>query len=36
MLRDAVNLSSDPVAVLKECEDMHLLKRIAQPNEIPD
>ena len=36
MLRDAINLSPDPAAVLKECEDMHLLKRIAQPNEIAE
>ncbi len=36
MLRDAVSLSPDPVAVMQECEDMHLLKRIAQPNEIAE
>lgn len=36
MLRDAIQQSPDPVAVLKECEDMHLMKRIGQPNEIAD
>jgi NAD(P)-dependent dehydrogenase (short-subunit alcohol dehydrogenase family) len=36
MLRDAFNLSPDPDAVLKECEDMHLLQRIAAPLEIAE
>ncbi len=36
MLRDAIALSPDPAAVLKECEDMHLLQRIAQPKEIAE
>lgn len=36
MLRDAIALSPDPAAVLKECEDMHLLQRIARPEEIAE
>ncbi|MCO5236854.1 MAG: SDR family oxidoreductase [Chitinophagaceae bacterium] len=36
MLRNAIELSPDPAAVLKECEDMHLLRRIAQPEEIAE
>lgn len=34
MVRDSFNQSPDPAAVLKECEDMHLLQRIAEPSEI--
>ena len=36
MLRDAVAQSPDPDAVLRECEEMHPLKRIAQPQEVAD
>jgi NAD(P)-dependent dehydrogenase (short-subunit alcohol dehydrogenase family) len=36
MLRDAIQQSPDPEVVLKECEDMHLLKRIGQPREIAE
>ena len=34
MLRNAMRESPDPKAVLKECREMHLLKRIGQPREI--
>lgn len=34
MLRDALALSADPVAVLRECEQMHPVARIADPGEI--
>lgn len=34
MLRNAVNLSPDPAAVMKECEDMHILKRIGTAEEV--
>ena len=34
LVRNAANLSPDPEAVIQECIDMHLLKRIAQPKEI--
>lgn len=34
MLRDAIALSPDPAAVLQECEEMHLLNRIGQAEEI--
>ncbi len=34
MLRNAFELSPDPEAVYQECVDMHLLQRIAQPEEI--
>jgi len=34
MLREAINLSPDPGAVLLECENMHLTKRIGQPAEV--
>jgi len=34
MLQWALEQSPDPDAVLRECIDMHLLKRIAQPQEI--
>lgn len=36
MLRGSFNQSPDPAAVLKECEDMHLLQRIAAPTEIAE
>lgn len=34
MLRDAMALSPDPAAVLRECEQMHPVGRIAAPEEI--
>ncbi len=34
MLRDALELSDNPAAMLKECEQMHLSQRIATPKEI--
>lgn len=34
MLRDALALSADPAAVLRECEQMHPVARIADPAEI--
>ena len=34
MLHEAVQQSPDPEEVLEECRQMHLLKRIAQPEEI--
>jgi NAD(P)-dependent dehydrogenase (short-subunit alcohol dehydrogenase family) len=34
MLRDAINLSPDPAIVLKECEDMHLVQRIGEAEEV--
>lgn len=34
MLRDALELSDNPPAMLKECEQMHLSQRIATPEEI--
>ena len=34
MLHWALEQSPDPDAVMQECLDMHLLKRIAQPEEI--
>ena len=34
MLRNSLEESSDPAAVMKECEEMHLLKRIGRPEEI--
>lgn len=36
MLQDAINESPDPAAVLKEVNDMHLLQRIADPEEIAE
>lgn len=36
MLRDAIALSEDPAAVLRECEQMHLSQRIAKPSEVAD
>lgn len=36
MLRTAIQESPDPEAVLKECEDMHLANRIADPDEIAE
>lgn len=36
MLRWAIEQSPDPQAVLTECEDMHLAKRIATPEEIAE
>ena len=34
MLRDAIALSPDPAAVLRECEAMHLAGRIGRPEEV--
>ena len=34
MLHWAVNQSPDPQAVLKECDEMHPMKRVAKPEEI--
>lgn len=34
MLRRSLEESPDPAAVMKECEDMHLLQRIGRPEEI--
>jgi NAD(P)-dependent dehydrogenase (short-subunit alcohol dehydrogenase family) len=36
MLRDAIALSPDPQAVLKECNDMHPVKRIGTPDEVAE
>ena len=36
MLRKAIEESPDPDAVLKECEDMHLANRVADPDEIAE
>lgn len=36
MLRTAIQESPDPEEVLKECEDMHLTNRIADPDEIAE
>ena len=34
MLRDAIQLSPNPAAVLQECNDMHLSGRIGTPEEV--
>lgn len=34
MFRSSINESANPEAVWKECEDMHLLKKVAKPEEI--
>ena len=36
MLRDAIALSPDPEAVMQECIDMHLTKRIGTPEEVAE
>lgn len=36
MLQKAIQESPDPEAVFKECEDMHLVKRVAHPDEVAD
>jgi NAD(P)-dependent dehydrogenase (short-subunit alcohol dehydrogenase family) len=36
MLRDAINLSPDPVAVMQECIDMHPVHRIGKPEEVAE
>lgn len=36
MFRKAIRESPDPDEVYKECEDMHLAKRVADPDEIAD
>ncbi len=36
MLRNAIQESPDPAAVLQECIDMHLLQRIADPAEVAE
>jgi NAD(P)-dependent dehydrogenase (short-subunit alcohol dehydrogenase family) len=36
MLRDAINQSPDPQAVLRECNEMHVLKRIGRPQEVAE
>lgn len=34
MLQDAIQQSADPVAVLRECEDMHLVKKVGSALEV--
>jgi NAD(P)-dependent dehydrogenase (short-subunit alcohol dehydrogenase family) len=34
MLRSAINESPNPAEVLKECEDMHLVKKVGDPKEV--
>jgi NAD(P)-dependent dehydrogenase (short-subunit alcohol dehydrogenase family) len=36
MLRNAIAESADPAAILKECEEMHLVQRIGSPTEIAE
>ncbi len=36
LLKDLIGQSEDPEAVLRECQNMHLMKRIAAPSEIAD
>ena len=36
MLREAIKGAPDPEAMLRECDEMHLLKRIAQPEEVAE
>jgi NAD(P)-dependent dehydrogenase (short-subunit alcohol dehydrogenase family) len=36
MIHNAIRESPDPAALLKECEEMHLLQRIAKPDEIAE
>lgn len=36
MLRDAINLSPDPDAVMQECIDMHPVHRIGKPEEVAE
>lgn len=36
LLKDLISQSPNPEAVLKECEEMHLMKRIAAPSEIAE
>jgi len=36
MLRDSINLSPDPAAVMQECIDMHPLHRIGKPEEVAE
>ncbi len=36
MLRDAIQESPNPEAVLEECEEMHVLKRIGKPEEVAE
>jgi NAD(P)-dependent dehydrogenase (short-subunit alcohol dehydrogenase family) len=36
MLRDAIQLSPDPDAILKECYDMHPMQRIGTPEEVAE
>jgi NAD(P)-dependent dehydrogenase (short-subunit alcohol dehydrogenase family) len=36
LLRDLASQSPDPAAVIQECEDMHLVKRLASPTEIAE
>jgi NAD(P)-dependent dehydrogenase (short-subunit alcohol dehydrogenase family) len=36
MLQKAINESPDPDAVLRECEEMHLVGRIGKPEEVAD
>ncbi|HTN06195.1 glucose 1-dehydrogenase [Agriterribacter sp.] len=36
LLKELISQSPDPEAVFKECEEMHLMKRIAAPSEIAD
>ncbi|HRO71724.1 MAG TPA: glucose 1-dehydrogenase [Chitinophagaceae bacterium] len=36
LLKELISQSPDPEAVFKECEEMHLMKRVAAPSEIAD
>jgi NAD(P)-dependent dehydrogenase (short-subunit alcohol dehydrogenase family) len=36
LLRNALEESPDPAQVFKECEEMHLLKRVGQPEEVAE
>lgn len=36
MLQYALDASPDPDALLKECEDMHLVKKVGDPNEVAE
>ena len=36
MLRDAIQESPDPDAVMQECIDMHLLKKIGSPEDVAE
>lgn len=36
MLQNAINESPDPEAVMRECEDMHLVKKVGDPKEVAE